>query len=60
MFLRRLSRPFLKNLYYDVEPADPPTFFIVTLLLGGLALAACAMAARRATTVEPSIGLRRD
>jgi predicted permease len=49
---------FMAGLLYGVRPADPATLLAVTLLLGGIALLACYIPARRATTVDPVIALR--
>jgi predicted permease len=49
---------FLVRQLYGVRPADPVTIAAVALLLGGIALLACYIPARRATTVDPAIALR--
>ena len=41
----------MEGLLYQVKPADPPTFIGVGLGLLGVALAACAVPARRASRV---------
>ena len=50
----------LSNLLYGIEPADPSTLVLVSLLL--LAVATCAMLlpARRAARVDPMIALREE
>jgi putative ABC transport system permease protein len=50
----------MKDMLYDVQPADPLTFAAISLLLAGVALAACYLPARRATKVDPLLTLRRE
>jgi len=54
LFLTRL----LSKMLFTVGPTDPQTFLAVALLLGGVALAACLIPARRAAKVDPMIALR--
>ena len=54
-----LSR-LLGSLVYGVGVADPITFGGVALLLGGTALAACWVPARRASRIDPVDAIRTD
>jgi ABC-type antimicrobial peptide transport system permease subunit len=49
---------FLSSLLYEVRPRDPLTFVIVSALLGGVALLATYLPARRAAKVDPLVALR--
>ena len=49
---------FLSSLLYGVKPGDWLTFLSVALLLLAVAIAACAIPARRATRVDPIVALR--
>ncbi len=51
---------YLRSLLFEVGTLDPSTFIAVPLVLIGIAIAACAVPARRAANVEPMIALRSD
>jgi ABC-type lipoprotein release transport system permease subunit len=50
----------MASLLYGVEPGDPPTFIVVTVVLAVSGLLAAWIPARRATLVEPVRALRCD
>jgi ABC-type lipoprotein release transport system permease subunit len=50
----------MEGLLYQVRPTDPPTFIAVGLGLVAVALAACAVPARRASRVDPMVALRQE
>ena len=54
-----LSR-VLKNLIYEVSPADPLTFTAVGFLVIAIAVLACYIPARKATKADPMIALRAE
>ncbi len=49
---------FMADMLFGVHPADPLTLAGVALLLGGVAVLACYVPARRATAIDPVIALR--
>jgi putative ABC transport system permease protein len=51
---------WLRGLLIGVQPLDPLTYVGVTTILVAVALAACALPARRAASVDPAITLRDD
>jgi putative ABC transport system permease protein len=54
-----LSR-LLANQLFEVSATDPVTFLLVALLLGGVALAASLIPARRAARIDPHAALKID
>ena len=43
----------LRKVLFDVRPLDPPTYIWVVFVLGGVALLAAWLPARRAMRVDP-------
>jgi putative ABC transport system permease protein len=54
------ARRILSSLLYGVTPRDPVAFLTVSILVLGIALAACYITAHRATTVDPIVALRNE
>jgi predicted permease len=48
----------VRALLFDTDPTDVPTYVGVALILGVVALAACLMPARRASSVDPLVVLK--
>ena len=51
---------FLETLLFDIKPTDPLTFGALTILLGGVALLASFIPARRASRIDPLLALRHE
>jgi putative ABC transport system permease protein len=50
----------MRNMLFGVQPADTPTYIVVSVILFGVALAACLVPARRAANVDPMVALRHE
>ncbi len=48
----------LGSLLFQVQPFDPPTYFVAAIVILGISLLASALPARRAARVDPVIALR--
>lgn len=51
---------FLRKLLFEVGPLDPLTFGVVVAVLGGVAMVASYLPARRATRTDPIVTLRQE
>ena len=54
------SAPLLGRMLFGISAFDPVTYLVVMIFLGGIALAACYVPARRAAALEPVIALRTE
>ena len=50
----------LRSMLFEISPTDPLTYAVVVVVLGGVALLASYLPARRATTVDPGTALRSE
>jgi ABC-type antimicrobial peptide transport system permease subunit len=51
---------FMQSLLFDIAPTDATTFVAIAALLGGTALAAGLVPARRAAAIDPVVSLRSE
>ena len=50
----------LRNLLFDLQPTDPVTYIGILIVLGGAAVLASWIPARRAARVDPMVALRAE
>jgi hypothetical protein len=60
LFAALAAAGLLSSFLFGVRPTDPASFASVALLLGGAALLACYIPARRAIRVDPMVALRHE
>jgi putative ABC transport system permease protein len=56
--LAALGVPALSTMLYGVDPLDPTTFGLATLVLASVAVLACAVPAGRAARIDPATAVR--
>jgi putative ABC transport system permease protein len=54
------SGPLFRHFVYGVAPHDPLTLGGASLVLGGIAILACSIPARRAVRIDPMVALRHE
>jgi putative ABC transport system permease protein len=50
----------METLLFQIETTDPATYALVAALLAAVALIACLIPARHASTVDPLVALRNE
>jgi putative ABC transport system permease protein len=55
-----MTARLMTGLLFGVSAIDPLTFVVIPLLVAAVALVACWLPARRATTVDPLVALRTE
>ena len=58
--LAALSMPLLRQWLFEVDPLDPATYAVLSLVLAAVALTASYLPARRAAATDPLRALRTD
>ena len=55
-----LASRWVAAMLFDTSPRDPSVYVLAAVVLGGAALVACVVPARRSAAVDPAIALRAD